>query len=214
MVDPELWLFETVAVRRMPLWSLVHPDMISLHNKPGHGLARSRLMELLERLLWEGDLFVEDQAGRSGLFTAAELDTMTSRDANSPCYGLTPKGGARWEQLAQVRWDRYVDDHYLEERGGTNGWELISTNESLLREFVAVFFPAMHVDFIPGSEQWDSLEPWEATYWKTLPKGYRVRCQVAEKPTDWSDATFQRLRRLNGIVEDLTRWHIRSSDPG
>ncbi|MEH2437987.1 MAG: hypothetical protein V7K25_27815 [Nostoc sp.] len=36
---------------------------------------------------------------------------------------------------------------------------------------------------ISGTEVWDMLEPWQATYWKILPRGYIVRYQ--SRQSDW-----------------------------
>jgi hypothetical protein len=42
----------------------------------------------------------------------------------------------------------------------------------------------------PGNELWKTLIPWQATYWKTLPRGYRVRVpwprESPDKAPDWA----------------------------
>ncbi len=53
---------------------------------------------------------------------------------------------------------------------------------------------------VPGSEKWEELSPWQATYWKALPRGNRVRFLIARNP-DWperfvhDDEARERIRK-------------------
>jgi len=37
---------------------------------------------------------------------------------------------------------------------------------------------------IPGSDEWNELAPWPATYWKALPQGVRLRRRMRPLPQE------------------------------
>lgn len=53
---------------------------------------------------------------------------------------------------------------------------------------------------VPGSERWEKLTSWRATYWKTIPSGWRVSVawqrEVPDKSPDW-DAYEQWIHWYN-----------------
>lgn len=53
------------------------------------------------------------------------------------------------------------------------------------------------VRVVPGSERWDAVRPWQATYWKELPAGHRVRFAFDEcEPTHGWDRVPAKLTLL------------------
>ena len=186
MVDPELWLLETVVEIPMPFWSLVHPRIEELLNKAGHGLGLTALSELLERLNWNGDIFIEDEHCRKRLYSANELSGLLRRGRRTGDHrwGLTEKGGARWEREADADWSRYVSEAWgtLEETGSeeTHLWEgeVACTDPERLDRWIVVRLPAFGQQILPGTEKREVVAPWKATYWKTLPVGHRLTGKV------------------------------------
>jgi hypothetical protein len=67
------------------------------------------------------------------------------------------------------RWDRFVT--IVEDPEA-----FVAETTAMTRERIAAIsdFPQSY-EAIRGSDQWDELAPWEATYWKTLPHGVRLR---------------------------------------
>lgn len=177
MVNPEWWLLETAVRYVMPLWAVVHCDIEGLLNQPGHGLPRAALLQLLERMLWEGDIFVADEADRRELFTATQLDAGSGRDRNRFHYGLTEKGGAKWESWARPKWKRYVDCHHRLSSGTSpERVEMLAEDRGWLESFRDLYFQEFGVQTISETEFLDQITPWPATYWKTLPSAWRFRC--------------------------------------
>ena len=88
-------------------------------------------------------------------------------------YYLTPQGGARWEAVANPNWDIFF--------GGRIGYDpdeayLESKNRDLLKRKLGLSEFLSSVVHIPGSEKWEILKPWQATYWKNLPMGWHHKC--------------------------------------
>jgi hypothetical protein len=177
VINPELWILETAFPVRIPLWMLVYPQIESLHNKPSHGLPPKPLAELLERLNWDGVIFIEDQDGQRRLFSAAELLQLlpVRTDDREHAYGLTEKGGARWEIEAQADWSRYLQDSELHGRDRPRVREIVGGDRERFESYVSRGMVEMGHVPDPASERSDVLTPWQATYWKTLPVGYRLR---------------------------------------
>jgi len=96
---------------------------------------------------------------------------------------MTSRGGARWEAVAKPDWSRFLD-----ESAGLDPDEVEVSGPD--RDRVASHL-RQHTLFavVPDSERWETLIPWQATYWKTIPRGYRVTApwqQEAEtKAPDW-----------------------------
>jgi hypothetical protein len=96
---------------------------------------------------------------------------------------MTARGGARWEAMAKPDWSRFLDeltgiDPDEVEVSGPDRDRLASH----LRQYTLSAL-------VPGSERWEELIPWEATYWKTMPRGYRVTVawqrEAPSKVPDW-----------------------------
>jgi HEAT repeat protein len=107
-------------------------------------------------------------------------------------YGLTPQGGARWEAMAQFDWNYHLGKWF------GDGFEGPS------REMIEVYLAYDDVA-VAGSEQWSTVRPWKATYWKSIPEGVRVRYQDA--PDDVRFARDWRERNLGGLW--LDSWNER-----
>ena len=97
------------------------------------------------------------------------------------CYGLTQEGGAQWEAFAAPDWQKYIaggwgyqfsdEDEYC--------WELICADKAWLEAYIEslCYHDHDHKEVISESVAWDYVTPWQATYWKQLDGGHRVRFQ-------------------------------------
>jgi hypothetical protein len=92
-------------------------------------------------------------------------------------YYLTSKGGKKWESISHPNWNIFFRWRYFNIEHES---EIICAERKVLEKLLKVGYPG---DLIPilGTEVWDMVEPWQATYWKILPSAYRVRYQCKTK---------------------------------
>ncbi len=181
----EYWLLNSVVEHATPIAFLKGSDPLHLFNfnKTGHGLSREHLVATLCDLFHRGwitaavramDSDVEPQEvgklSSEAIVSALDGPQPISRQ---PCiyYRLTPEGASVWQSFASPEWDLFID---------TTTGEFVGTTEWRVRKF----FDLIHylgIAVIPASVIWDEVRPWKATYWKTLPVGYRVRFEYEER---------------------------------
>lgn len=126
-------------------------------------------------------------------------------------YYLTPQGGAKWEALAHPNWNQFSSGFF---GCPDNKIGIIGTHRQLVETFLAIdCFMGGH-KHIPGSEVWEVLESWEATYWKTLKNAYFVCYQQESNywyldykytPIDWVESYEQAGR----WYAQMTKWYTR-----
>lgn len=156
----EYWLLESASKARIPFRYLFHPELPLVLNKPGHHLDELEVLDALERLLDRGDLICERDSRGVHRPTRAELAQALAYTRERPrdglCYGLTAQGGARWEALARVDWSAYVQVGH----GEITGVDRARVERALP----------------PGvAAEWDRLEPWPVSPWRTLTAAHRAR---------------------------------------
>ncbi len=94
-------------------------------------------------------------------------------------YYLTPQGGERWEAIAHPDWNKFLINNFIlvypYERG------IFATKRENIEQLLAYGEYLLEYNRpIPGTEVWEVLEPWQVTYWKTLPRGYSLNYQPEE----------------------------------
>ena len=175
------WLLDAAVRNYMPLELLTLKYKVTMiMNKPWHAMGEERLHHALHTSFTEGDLvaMAREDEGPNELFvpTMEEVKTAFARTADRYIYyGLTAQGGARWEQASAPRWDRFLDTLRDLEEG-----EITATT----REFAGRYLASQAYDgieVVAGSEQWQELTPWPATYWKSLEIGHKVRFRYQEQ---------------------------------
>ena len=175
MDKDEYWLLDSVVETRDSLKILVSEDIEVAFNKQGHGLNRDELISVLDRLFQRGDLFAErkEKSVSKGFFIPTQTEIEEAFDGRLRCfYGLTSQGGARWEEVSQPHWERYIVDYiYAEPQEGA----IIGSDRDLVEQYDSLSQHDSDVSIVPGSKHWDVLRPWQATYWKELPVGHRLR---------------------------------------
>ncbi|NJP06974.1 MAG: hypothetical protein HC837_15820 [Chloroflexaceae bacterium] len=155
-------------------------------NKPFHGLSHSELEHMLHKLFLAGDLIATYHVGEYGASFVPSphiIATTLSGAANDKLqlsYGLTVQGGARWEEVSNPHWDKYVDESYMVDTSDfpdPQEGQITANHRALAEEYLAAVkqYRSPVCCIVPGSEVWEILEPWSVTYWKSLRQGYRVR---------------------------------------
>ena len=163
---------------------------------------RRDLIETLGALFQQGDLWARVGKAKAFVPTRDEIEAALA-DGLQMVYGLTAQGGARWESLCRFDWSRFVS------------WSSTSHSSELIaptRELAEFLFHARQRDpVIRPPVRWDIIRPWEATYWKTLPAGHRVRYRIrrqrkgetlpranpfSNSPLWWNEWEQQELRRF------------------
>lgn len=157
-------------------------------NRPGHGLNERELMETFVDLssndlvscdLYRGSAFgdpkPEPEKCMLDLETLKSLLDPENHDL-SIYYGLTKKGGALWESITSPDWTLYISASAttFDDESDTDMWKCRAegSDRALIERFISESSIAIPLD--PGASVWTELSPWQATYWKTLPHGYRV----------------------------------------
>lgn len=141
----------------------------------------------------------------------SEIEDLFDGDTFDFSYKLTPEGGARWESMTKPNWQWYKYIALYTDYDDVEKIEIVSTQKAIIKQALTFDSLSDSFQYIPGTEIWDVLEPWQAKYWKTLPKGYRVIAQrwssgyalVNEVPSiQWIDSDFLESQKA---YEELCR---------
>ena len=200
----EYWLLNNVVDSTCPICFLVSDQIEELFNNPGHRLSPPRLVETLTSMVqrgWIEGYRCEDAAP----LTAAEIEKgfleRPTEEGLELGYRLTETGGAIWEAFAAPNWDRYLHV-WTSAEGEMNEW-FCAIRWRLEKYLSLVHF--MDVLVQPESIEWDEVVPWEATYWKTLPHGHRVRFLHMDVQAEFDGP--KDLNRVPHTVMNLKRWY-------
>ncbi|MEH2127350.1 hypothetical protein [Nostoc sp.] len=128
-------------------------------------------------------------------------------------YYLTPQGGARWEEMAHPDWNKFLIVNILEIFPYEHG--ILGTQREIIEKLLVLDKFILMREHVPGTEVWEVVEPWQATYWKTLPLGYHVCCEFKDNdwdycglddhiPTDLLEPYEQALQ----WYKDVKKWYI------
>jgi len=87
-------------------------------------------------------------------------------------YYLTPQGGDRWEAMSHPDWNKFYIANFL----GIFSYEkgILGTRREIVEKLLSIDRFVLLRQHVPGTEVSKVMEPWPATYWKTLPRGYHV----------------------------------------
>jgi hypothetical protein len=168
------WFLDEVVELGLNLAVLCSPDIEVIVNRPSHGLDEHELAPMLASLCAAG--FIEVKGPDDVLArTLREIEDAFAVSRCSPVphtgfqYFLTPEGGAAWERLTRPDWSRY----FVTALSRQETWIEAASLEAAEGEFRWEATDPSHVP-VPGSEIRTVMRPWAATYWKTLPIGYKV----------------------------------------
>jgi hypothetical protein len=199
----EYWLLNCVVDSTCPLSFLINKNIEELFNNPGHRLDRSRLVETLVSMSESG--WIEGHRLNVGLPLTKDLIEAGFAEVpwesdDTLCYRMSAEGGAIWEAFAVPDWDRYlavgiVSPGEWNEFFGATRWRLEK------------YLSLLHydgIDVMPETVVWDEVAPWQATYWKQLPHGYRVQFKHRERH---HDAGVRDLWLTPNGVYSLQKWY-------
>ncbi|NMO20469.1 hypothetical protein HPC49_24460 [Pyxidicoccus fallax] len=186
----DLWLLEVAMELPTPLHMLVEPNPhVALNMPDDPRFSREELCERLSLLAERGLIRIHELPdGLEELYSPEEISRAI--DARKPRsffgYELTPEGGAAWERLARPDWGRYVNaGQEPTADDAPNAWVIeaasLETAEEELR-----FHEQLGDENQPvhESKRVEELVPWQVTYWKTLPRGYRLHYITVPRPRD------------------------------
>jgi len=185
-------------------------------NKPSHGLSPDELSRHFF-MLWSAGL-IECSAASSGDQVSPDLQRAKDqfvRTENWPpsddsclIYRLSQSGGDAWEQFARPDWNKYL----VTSEGDKNPheWTLTGTNRELVQHWrdLGSNFDAGFPAPLAGTEKWELLQPWQATYWKTLPVGYRLKFFTAWGRPASSPPSSEELEEIFRFQREVRGgWH-------
>jgi hypothetical protein len=209
-----LWFLNAAVEFRLDLDVLVSPDMEMALNRRSHGLSEDGVLRTLLELQRRGWISFRSQDDDvRGPGEAVLRDALHARERGLRMrrlwYGLTESGGAAWEAEARPLWDRFIGSWV------SGDWQVKEPREeetlAASRERI-LGFAAFANDWEPVADTqcWDDVIPWQATYWKTLPRGVRLRQRVRHVPFGERVALAGGIvawRRLMAECEAYRRWH-------
>jgi len=205
MDKDEYWLLDSAIEGWYSIKWLVSDDIEGSFNKQNHGLNREQLISVLDHLFQRGDLLAErmEKLVPTGFFIPTQTEIEDALSGRLDCsYGLTSQGGARWEEVSQPRWERYITAGvYADPQEGA---EVIGSDRQMVEKYDSLSHQLLGVSGVPGSKHWDVLEPWQATYWKVLPRGYRVRFSY-----EWVEPSPdpRRDRAVTEWLKEIQNWY-------
>lgn len=176
----DLWLLEVAMELPTPLHMLAEPNPhIALHMPDDPRFSREELCERLSFLADRGLIRVHELPdGLEELYSPEQISRAI--DARRPRsyfgYSLTPEGGAAWERHARPDWSRYVNAGEEPTADGPDAWVIEAVSVEVAEEELR-FHETLGDGNQPlhDSKRGEELVPWQVTYWKTLPRGYRLR---------------------------------------
>lgn len=175
------------------------------------------LADAVERLLSSGLLMAEYHGQRIPWENRARIESWIAAEpftSDTVHFGLTPEGGALWERACEADWSRYLNglgscstiDVVGEE--STSWMHYEGATWSRVTEYARLYeIDSWHTRLRAKTRE---LRPWKATYWKTLPSGFRVstkyRHATEESKEIWLAARRAKLG-VRSLIHELTRWY-------
>jgi hypothetical protein len=204
MNKDEYWLLDSVVESWVPLSWLVFENVGEVLNKRDHGLSRDELITVLNHLFQRGDLLarLREKSVKKETFRPTRTEIEEALSGRLDCfYGLTSQGGARWEEVSNPQWERYLTAWVSAD---PNEGEIVGSDLRMVKKYDSLSDYHLGVAVVPGSKRWDVLRPWQATYWKQLPLGHRVRFSFyawQERPPGKDD------RELYEWLKEVHNWY-------
>jgi hypothetical protein len=189
----EYWILGAVAEHPIAIFWLLHENIEEALNRRKHGMSKKMLLLTMKKLISEGfiEIFQQDSVIIGNELAIENMEEYLSKDkqkkSKSYYYKLTQKGGKYWESFAFPNWEFYMTNmlSYFRDESDVGFFELISANKKYL-EFYYRSLSYHEYNVIESSIQESTIKPWQATYWKELPIGYKMTfdCYCKENFTD------------------------------
>jgi hypothetical protein len=200
----EYWMLNVAVEYPQDLASLTLDNLEELMNREGHGLTCDQLVEVIDNLSRREyiGLFVAQPSKHEScvLDRKAIREELTRSASRKLHYQLAPKGIEQWELLSLPDWNLYIPA-YCEMEG-----YIEAGSEQILQEVLQydIAHPFRKVD-LKSIENIEAVENWSATYWKTLPMGYRLCYSVEDIPYDSQEDCI----KYNAFVALFHDWQKR-----
>jgi hypothetical protein len=177
LTQTEYWLLDANITHRLPLCLVAVPgDVFGHMNRHWHGMERDHLIATLIKLFNQG-LISATPYGSSDpgvALTEADIVRAIERRDYQLSYGVTSAGGVLWEAYSAPDWSRFVWQITDDQEGYSEYWS--ASRASIERRLE----PDHMYDrtILTETMAWDTVEPWQATYWKSLPHAYHLHCSI------------------------------------
>ncbi len=180
------WFLDAAVQDYVPLFLLEQPNQLEgeVVNFPRHNFSEDEILRTLEFLFQKGYIEVVDHDEQPQDLPAVEA--MLGRNLSpenmfslGKYYKLSPLGAQYWEEIAKPDWSKFHTHlqgvhHNRELRASRShiAWVIESVSPSVIEQVMKL--PPLLRPMLPGTDRWQELRPWRATYWKTFPLGYKV----------------------------------------
>jgi hypothetical protein len=205
--EAEYWLLDLVITISFPIYRLTHPDLGLIANRKVHGLSYSDLLDTLHKLFQDGYLicfeYPDDETRIEVVPTYLEIDAALKSQDRKTQYSLTSKGGSAWEALSSPDWDWFVLDSF---NLRTDEIQMEASSLQIAERYLLLTPYWYQFEIFPESAKFQVLRPWEVTYWKTLPQGYKI----SMKTMDSSQIKLQQdmSSEEREFIYKVRNWHI------
>jgi len=184
----EWWILNSAALIKFPLTFIVDPELWVHYNRRMHGLEPSIILDALEGLFAEGLLEAEQWTSQDVEIHLGSLSRDEIRQALDPetkgelwraQYCLTAKGGAAWEAFARPYWEQFLlEEGRVEEDSMI--WNVTAADRKWL-EYYRSLLSTDNKNEVPATSSIVEIGPWSPTYWKSLPRGFRIHYRETDE---------------------------------
>jgi hypothetical protein len=216
----EYWFLDSAIKDVIGLsWIVPNEQNCLAVNRLALDLNVAEISGVLDRLFQRGDLAATtpadclfqrgDLAATRG-FTPSHEQIVAALNEQIPLsYFLTVQGGERWEAYSKPDWSKYFSGVMNLD---TQEAELEGATKNVIDKYLEVKCFLSNIYWcISGTEIWETLTPYHATYWKSLPVGYRVRYQFKEgeifSPSE-TDLNYSEYQQANEWYSNIRKWYI------
>ncbi len=139
---------------------------------------------------------------------------------NNLGYFLTSQGAEKWESFSDPQWDHYISwitvyVDSLESGKEVCKSEITCADRSIVERLIQIPYllslDNSPIELIPNTVVWETLAPWQVTYWKTLSTGYRAKYQFVSLENDRRERQFPDLvrqkRKAQTWYRDISNWY-------
>jgi len=209
----ESYVLETAIKAWVPVQFLFREDADTIFNTKKPEVKDAKLVEAICHLADSGMIWLKWRGERPSKVGRQDVEKVRTRRKLSKqpsllLYGLSPKGGERWEVIARPSWYRFVEGAFnnLRKRADLLVGELRGVKRTVVKQYMSGL---QYIGFkiVGESQRWHHLEPFRVTYWKSLPKGWRVRFRCSYSlEGDW------RFENVPAWFWGMQNWYKRSVD--
>ena len=173
MTEIEYWFIERAVLGRCRFF----PDPDDVNYSQGIKYTEDDIAQEGIKLIESGDIevsLITKKGGRNQWIPEQHLTfdqiKLAVRNELWAEYRITKQSGEKWENISSVNWNLFytIRSNWRERKA-----EVTALDIELIKE-ILVHFWYRGALAIEDTLEWDVVEPWVVTYWKTLPKANKV----------------------------------------